>query len=173
LISLTHNTQIHTSIVETFHPATDTIRDLWILSRMTTASDIDKAFTKALNEVGNFCNKDRLDRCIEMARALLADKSISRHQRMKALMLLASTLGDWEDANNCHVEAETLWRVHRRRHPEGENAELDAYMDELRGFLDEVGVELERTKHGDYESEEDVDDDAAAHEVSSSYTMCM
>ncbi|KAI4907538.1 hypothetical protein J4E90_009567 [Alternaria incomplexa] len=80
---------------------------------------------------------------------------------MKALMLLASTLGDWEDANNCRVEAETLWRAHRRRHPEGENAALDRYTDELRGFLDEVGVELERTKHGDYESE---DDDAAAHE---------
>jgi len=170
LISLAHNTQIHTSIVETFHPATDTIQDPWILCRMTTASDIDKAFTKALNEAGSFCNKDRLDKCTEMARALLAHKSTSRHHRMKALMLLASTLGDWEDANNCRVEAETLWRAHRRRHPEGENAALDRYTDELRGFLDEVGVELERTKHGDYESE---DDDATAHEVSSSYTMCM
>ncbi|KAI4611171.1 hypothetical protein J4E83_008114 [Alternaria metachromatica] len=83
---------------------------------------------------------------------------------MKALMLLASTLDDWEDANNCHVEAETLWRVHRRRHPEGENAALDMYMDELREFLDEVGVELERTKSGDYDPENDVDDNIAAHE---------
>ena len=92
---------------------------------------------------------------------------------MKALMLLASTLDDWEDANNCHVEAETLWRVHRHRHPEGENAALDMYMDELREFLDEVGVELKRTKPGNYELEEDVDDDIAAHEVSSSYMECM
>jgi len=140
---------------------------------MATASDIDKVFTKALSEAGNFCNKDRLDECIEMARALLADKSISRHQRMKALMLLASTLGDWEDANNCHVEAETLWRVHRRSHPEREDAELDMYMDELREFIDEVGVELERTKNGDYELANDVDDNIAAHEVSSSYMECM
>jgi len=109
---------------------------------MATASDIDMAFTKALNEAGNFCNKDSLDKCIEMARALLAYKSIQRHHRMKALMLLASTLSDWEDANNCHVEAETLWRIHKRWHPEGENAELHRYMDEMRGFLDEVGVEL-------------------------------
>ena len=139
---------------------------------MSTASDIDKAFTKAMSEAGNLCNKDRLDECIEMARALLADKSISRHQRMKALLFLASTLGDWEDANNCHVEAETLWRVHRRRHPEGENAALDMYMDELREFLDEVGVELERTKSGDYDPENDVNDNIAAHEVSSSYMEC-
>ncbi|KAI4706208.1 hypothetical protein J4E89_008941 [Alternaria sp. Ai002NY15] len=132
---------------------------------MSTASEIDKAFTKALSEAGNF-NKDRLDECIEMARALLADKSISRHQRMKALMLLASTLGDWEDANNCHVEAETLWRVHRRSHPEGEDAVLDTYMDDVREHIDEVRADLERTEPDDNDNdfEDDVDDDGAAHE---------
>ncbi|KAI4673316.1 uncharacterized protein J4E88_008929 [Alternaria novae-zelandiae] len=78
---------------------------------------------------------------------------------MKALLLLASTLGDWDDANNCHAEAEILWRVVRRWNPEGEDAVLDTYMDDVREHIDDVRADLERTEHDD-----DVDDDGAAHE---------
>ena len=133
---------------------------------MTTASDIDKSFTKALNEAGELYNNDRLDECIEQTRALLADDSIPRYHRMKALLLLASTLGDWDDANNCHAEAETLWRVVRRWNPEGEDAVLDTYMDDVREHIDEVRADLERTEPDDNDNdfEDDVDDDGAAHE---------
>ncbi|KAI4661634.1 uncharacterized protein J4E78_004423, partial [Alternaria triticimaculans] len=75
------------------------------------------------------------------------------------LLLLASTLGDWDDANNCHAEAEILWRVVRRWNPEGEDAVLDTYMDDVREHIDDVRGDLERTEHDD-----DVDDDGAAHE---------
>lgn len=64
---------------------------------------------------------------------------------MKALILLASTLGNWEDANDCHVEAETMWRAVRRWHSDGEDAELDRFMKDLRESLDELGTELQRT----------------------------
>ena len=133
---------------------------------MTTASDIDKSFTKALNEAGELYNNDRLDECIEQTRALLADDSIPRYHRIKALLLLASTLGDWDDANNCHAEAETLWRVVRRWNPEGEDAVLDTYMDDVREHIDEVRADLERTEPDDNDNdfEDDVDDDGAAHE---------
>jgi len=47
------------------------------------------------------------------------------------------------------------------------------YIDKLREFLDEVDVELKRTKPRDYDSGNDVDDNIAAHEVSSSYMKCM
>ena len=140
---------------------------------MNTASDIDKAFTKALNEAGDLYNNDRLDECIEKTHALLADDAITRYHRMKAFFLLASTLDNWLDASNCHVEAETLWRVVRRWHPEGEDAVLDKHMDDLREHLDEVGADLERTEPEDYYFEDDVDDDSTAHEVSSGYTKCM
>ncbi|KAI4647821.1 hypothetical protein J4E93_004232 [Alternaria ventricosa] len=131
---------------------------------MTTASDIDESFTKALNEAGELYNDDRLDECIEKTRALLANDAIPRYHRMKALLLLASTLGDWLDASNCHTEAESLWRVTRRWHPEGEDAELDKYMDDVREHLDEVGADLARTDPDAYDFDDDVDDRIAAHE---------
>ncbi|KAI4685481.1 uncharacterized protein J4E84_006209 [Alternaria hordeiaustralica] len=134
---------------------------------MNTASDIDKSFTKALNEAGELYNNDRLDECIKKTRALLADDAIPRYHRMKALLLLASTLGNWLDASNCHAEAETLWRVVRRWNPEGEDAVLDRHMNDMREHLDEVGAALERTEPEDYYLEDDVDDeddDSTAHE---------
>jgi hypothetical protein len=57
---------------------------------------------------------------------------------MKMLILLSSTLGEWEEAEECRYAAETLWRVHRSWHPEGKNEELDIYMVEIRASLDKV-----------------------------------
>ncbi|KAI4920568.1 hypothetical protein J4E85_009335 [Alternaria conjuncta] len=131
---------------------------------MTTAIDIDKSFTKALNEAGELYNNDRLDECIEKTRALLADDAIPRYHRMKALLLLASTLGNWLDASNCHAEAEILWRVVRRWNPEGEDAVLDRHMDELREHIDDVDAALVRTEPDDYYLEDDVDDESTAQD---------
>jgi hypothetical protein len=131
---------------------------------MDSGSIIDRAFTDGLNEAGDLYNNDRLDECIDKTRALLADRAIPRYHRMKALILLASTLGDWEEANDCHVEAETMWRVVRRWHPEGEDLELDAYMKDLRESLDEVGAVLEQTEPEDYDFENVVNDNVMAHE---------
>jgi hypothetical protein len=161
----TQSPHLHTNFSETsLQTATDTIHKLWVLDEMDSASIIDKFFTDGLNEAGDLYNDDRLNECIKKTRNLLADRTIPRYHRMKALLLLASTLGDWEEANDYHVEAETLWRVHRRWHPEGENSELDKYMEYLREALDEVRDVLGETEPEDYDFEDIVDDRTTAHE---------
>jgi hypothetical protein len=97
-------------------------------------------------------------------RALLADRTIPRFHRMKALILLASTLGDWEEANDCHVEAETMWRMTRRWLPVGNDLELDEFMADLRESLDEVGGVLEQTDSDDNDFDNVVNEGVTAHE---------
>jgi hypothetical protein len=83
-------------------------------------------------------NNDRLDEWVEKARELINGPGTTRYHRMKMLILLSSTLGEWEEAEECRYAAETLWRVHRSWHPEGKNEELDIYMVEIRASLDKV-----------------------------------
>jgi hypothetical protein len=54
--------------------------------------------------------------------------------------------------------AEALWRVTRCYHPEGEDAELDAFLASLRESLDEVGAMLEQEDPDGYDSEDAVND---------------
>jgi hypothetical protein len=63
---------------------------------------------------------------------------------MKMLILFASTLGEWEEAEECRHAVETLWRVHRSLYPEGKNEELDVHMAEIRASLDNVGAALKQ-----------------------------
>jgi hypothetical protein len=133
---------------------------------MKNGSTSDNYFTDRLHEVADLYNSDRLDECIEKTRALLAHPSIPQYHRMSALITLASTLGDWSEANACHEKAEALWRVTRCYHPEGEDAELDTFLASLRESLDEVGAVLEQEDPDDRDSEDAVNDSVAAHEES-------
>ena len=81
---------------------------------------------------------------------------------MKAQILLAATLSDWEESNDILHEAEAMWRVYRRRHPEGKKPGFDAAMEDHRESLDEVRAELERTYPYDSDSEDDVEYDVMA-----------
>jgi hypothetical protein len=128
------------------------------------SDSINKAFTDAVNEAGDLYENDRLDECIEKTRALLAVPAVPRYHRMKALILLASVVHDWEEASDCHVAVESLWRVVRRWHPEGEDAELDAFMKDLRDSIDGVGDVLEQTDPVDYEFEDAVKGSITTHE---------
>jgi hypothetical protein len=137
-----------------------------ILNEMDVASAIDQAFTDGLNEAGDLYNSDRLDECIDKTRTIIADPAIPRYHRIKALILLASAVSGWQEAYDLHVEAETIWRVVRRRHPEGDDTDIDGYMQDLRESLDEIGAVLDQTEDEHYENlfEDEVDDAVVAHE---------
>jgi hypothetical protein len=105
-----------------------------------TDSFLDHRFTGACNEVLELYDNDRLDECVKKARELINSPGITKYHRMKMLILLASTLGKWEEAEECRHAAETLWRVHRSWHPEDKNEELEVYVAEIRASLDEVGA---------------------------------
>jgi hypothetical protein len=109
--------------------------------------------TMAFKEINKLYDNDELETCITKARELLRDPTITRYYRMRALVVLASTLGDWSEANACYEEAETLWQVHRRWHPEGEDIESDAAMAALREFLDEIKQVLQDELFENYQDD--------------------
>lgn len=73
----------------------------------------------AFEEAATLQDQDRLEECIEKAEALLADDGIPRYFRIKTMLLLASTVGDWLEVYQHWENAESLWRVVRVWHPVG------------------------------------------------------
>ncbi|CAI6336464.1 unnamed protein product [Periconia digitata] len=140
---------------------------------MSYSCMVDKKFTEAVNELTALYDVDELDECIAGAHELLSDSAIPRYHKMKTLLILASTAEDWKEANAYRLEIETICRQVRAWHPIGEAANIDEYLAEIRGTLDEllsVINEEEREEH-DYEAykmmadnEERVDDERAMEE---------
>jgi hypothetical protein len=78
---------------------------------MHTADAIDKAFTNGFNEAAELYDADRLVECEKMARELLAKPYIPRYHSMKTQILLGSIVGDWYEACDFRIAAETMWRI--------------------------------------------------------------
>jgi hypothetical protein len=123
---------------------------------MSRESIIDSQFTDGFNEANALWEQDRLEECIVKAHELLAEQAIPRYHRMKTLLLLASTVGDWYEANSYRVEAEALWQIVRRWHPEGEDENIDGHMAEIRGILEDADRMLQEEEPKDYDLDDEV-----------------
>jgi tetratricopeptide (TPR) repeat protein len=128
------------------------------------SSIIDKAFTDAYNECAELYDNDELEKCIEKAQALLDYGAAPRYHRMKTWILLGNCLGDWDEAHDSYVEAETMWRIVRRWHRAGEDAKVDAAMEELRVSLEELKETLAKDKPA-YDDDEEVANRMAEHDA--------
>ncbi|KAI8932510.1 hypothetical protein NX059_010691 [Plenodomus lindquistii] len=114
------------------------------MNNMRAKLSTHQRFTIAANEANDFYDAGRLDECIDKASALLEDPEIPHYHRMKMLILLGLTLGDWHEADACRAKAQELWDVKRRWHPAGSGDEwLDEYMALIAEELDELTPLLE------------------------------
>lgn len=120
------------------------------------SSIIDRAFSRAYNEAAELYDNDELEKCVEKANELLADGAAPRYHRMKTWILLAYVLGDWNDANDCFVKAESLWQIVRRWHTVGEDAKVDRSLEDIQVALVELKEILEADKPPENSSEADV-----------------
>ncbi|KAJ8113067.1 hypothetical protein OPT61_g4723 [Boeremia exigua] len=109
---------------------------------MSNGSIIDKLFTDGFNEANALYKASELFECIDLCYKLLDEPEIPRYHKMKTLVLLGATVGDWHEAKDCRVDAESLWKIGRRWHPEGEDETVDIYMAEIRESLDELNDAL-------------------------------
>jgi hypothetical protein len=109
---------------------------------MTSRSIIDEQFSNGFNEANACYKSDKLLECIDLCYKLLNEPDIPRHHKMKTLVLLGATVGDWDEANDCFVAAQSLWKIERRWHPEGKNETLDKFMVEIREALDGLSQAL-------------------------------
>jgi predicted hydrolase (HD superfamily) len=111
---------------------------------------IDQRFTDAFNHANDLFLADRLVECEAATFALLREETIPRYHRMRALILLGTIVGDWEEAKRYHVAAEAMWRNVRRYHPEGANEEVEKHIAELRELLDDLDVALRDDAPSEY-----------------------
>jgi hypothetical protein len=107
------------------------------------SSIIDEQFTDALNAAYKLFHEDRLQECQEAALDLLEDYAMPRYHRMKVLILLACILGNWEEANQCRIDAWALYRLVRRWHPVGNSLVADEALDQILVQLREADSALE------------------------------
>ena len=121
---------------------------------MDAALIIDRRFTNSVNEAMALFDADKLKDCIAFAHELLADREIPLYHRMKVLIILASTVGNWYEAEGYLMDAESIWKIHRHWHPEGEHEWLDESMAEIRFELDALTEILEKEWSEIYGSEE-------------------
>ncbi|KAH6639541.1 hypothetical protein C7974DRAFT_134116 [Boeremia exigua] len=106
-------------------------------------STIDDQFCDALDAAYKLYNEDRLLECQRAAIDILEDAAIPRYHRMKVLILLASILGDWEEANQCREDAWALYNLVRRWRPAGNDLEVDKALDEILVQLEDLDNALE------------------------------
>lgn len=105
------------------------------------------------------CIDDHLDECIAKARDLLQDPATPRYHRMETLVLLDSTSGEWQEADECCAMADALWRVTRRWKPGGQTADVDDAPSELRAEIDGLRQALEEDRPILDEEDPPIDDE--------------
>ncbi|KAI8932289.1 hypothetical protein NX059_010485 [Plenodomus lindquistii] len=97
---------------------------------------------KAVNEVRDLYNADRLEECVEKGYELLAQPNLPQDQKLTLLILLAGSVGDELEANNFRMDAETMWAVFRAWHPKQEDPKVDRFLAQARERLDECTAAL-------------------------------
>lgn len=139
---------------------------------MTEASIINQRFSKDLNEAIRLFDIGQTDECLALGMDILEDRGcpryvspilptyythrsdLRRYHRMKTLVLLGSVIADWNDANQCRVDAEALWRTTRRSIPEGYDKATDEHMHEIREELDGLIEVLDKEEREGLDAEE-------------------
>lgn len=96
------------------------------------------AFGRKYDHVRGLFDDNKLDDGINEAQDLLDDGDLPRYLRIKTLIVLAAAASNWHDTEACRTEAETLWSLARRYHPEGYDATADEALAELRVLLERV-----------------------------------
>ncbi|KAK1817833.1 hypothetical protein LTR12_007704 [Friedmanniomyces endolithicus] len=101
---------------------------------MSQDDERSATYSRKFNATLWFYERDQLDECAESAQDLLDDPDLPRFHRMKTLILLASITG-WDDAEDCRIEAEQLWRMAHMQYSSPTFDEAEA-LTELRTQLD-------------------------------------
>ncbi|SMR42730.1 unnamed protein product [Zymoseptoria tritici ST99CH_1E4] len=128
------------------------------------SSIIDRAFTQAYNEVAEHYNNDELEECVRKGKEILDDDAAPRYHRIKTWILLGNVL-EWDEANACFLRAEAMWRLVRRWHRVGHDAQADEAIEELRISLDELKEALDVDRPLNDDPETAVEDAIATHDA--------
>ncbi|KAG9524516.1 hypothetical protein KCV07_g1839, partial [Aureobasidium melanogenum] len=85
-----------------------------------------------------FWDEERFDECIAAAKNLLEKHDLQANPRMRTLLLLAAAL-DWDLAEECRPNCETLWHLTRKRFRDHPDEKVHTTLQSLSESLDELG----------------------------------
>jgi hypothetical protein len=122
----------------------------------------DRQFTHQLEAVIKLYNSASLEECEQVARKLVNHHAIPLYHRTKALCILASIVGDDDEAESYYLEAEALWQMVRRASDNGQIENVDKSLDEIREELDESKRELDQDEDWTEEDQSDADEEERA-----------
>ncbi|KAI8932754.1 hypothetical protein NX059_010244 [Plenodomus lindquistii] len=97
---------------------------------MSGTSIVVKRFSEDFNRVVDLFERDQLDEYLAL------DSACPRYHRIRTLIVLGHIIANWDEADQCRIDAEALWGVTRPWHPEGEDETTDKQMAEIREELD-------------------------------------
>ncbi|KAG9527970.1 hypothetical protein KCU93_g4653, partial [Aureobasidium melanogenum] len=86
-----------------------------------------------------FWDEEGFDKCIAAAKNLLEKHDLQANLRMRTLILLAAATLDWDLAEECRLDCETLWHLTRKRFRDHPDEKVHATLQPLRESLDELG----------------------------------
>nr|OQO25953.1 hypothetical protein B0A51_06277 [Rachicladosporium sp. CCFEE 5018] len=131
---------------------------------MSSGNGLSQNYNERYNDLHALYEEggDKLQACEDGARDLLDDKNLPRLHQIKTLLLLASIVAHVSEAWDMRQEAETLWRIERRVHPEGQEAELDSILDELSLALQQIKTLLSEELVAKHQNSAEDDEASAA-----------
>ncbi|KFZ16758.1 hypothetical protein V502_04924 [Pseudogymnoascus sp. VKM F-4520 (FW-2644)] len=135
---------------------------------MDNEDQVMQFFGRAYNKVLQLYNEDdKEEECIAAAQNLLEDPDLPRYHRIKTLVLLGSSLNEWDETETCRLEAERLWEQARRHCAQLDNPDAPRALAKLSVDLDAVG-KMQRDRldemFGNSEDEYEVDYDEEGDE---------
>ncbi|OBT71586.1 hypothetical protein VF21_09284 [Pseudogymnoascus sp. 05NY08] len=102
--------------------------------------DIDEVmqyFGREYNTVLALYNEDdKEEECINAAQNLLEDPDLPRYLRILTLIILGTSIDDWDDSETCRLEAKRLWEQAHRQYAALDIPDAFRPFDKLRVQLD-------------------------------------
>lgn len=86
-----------------------------------------------------FWDEEGFDECIAAAKNLLEKHDLQANLRMRTLLLLAAATLDWDLAEECRLDCETLWHLTRKRFRDHPDEKVHTTLQSLSESLDELG----------------------------------
>ncbi|OBT84721.1 hypothetical protein VE02_06095 [Pseudogymnoascus sp. 03VT05] len=140
--------------------------------------DIDEVmqyFGREYNTVLALYNEDdKEEECINAAQDLLEDPDLPRYLRILTLIILGTSVDDWDDSETCRLEAKRLWEQAHRQYAALDIPDAFRPFDKLRVQLDAFDImqkerlealeNLDDEYEVDDEEEEDVEEDGKEKE---------
>ncbi|KAH0361352.1 hypothetical protein KCU65_g8760, partial [Aureobasidium melanogenum] len=126
--------------------------DPFFKRRMIPAAYMGKKHLPEYKAAKKLWAEDRFGECVAASKSLLEKHDLQANLRMRTLLLLAVSTGDWYVAEDARLTCETLWHLTRKRYRDHPDEKVHSTLQSLRESLDELReLQEEEAREGEIE----------------------